>query len=153
MAETETLEFDHSVLGVDVEVGTFEVTKEQIIAFAKAVGETNPLYLDEGTAKNSRYGNLIAPPTFYSVFRTAPGLDPKVQFGTTGFNAGQHCEFFEPIRPGDTITAQSQVADVYEKTGRTGRMVFILRRTAYTNQHGQKVAVVEQSYVRRDMGT
>lgn len=153
MAEAEVLEFDRSVLGVEVDVGTFEVTKEQIVAFAQAVGETNPLFLDEAAAKAGPYGGLIAPPTFYSVFRTGSGLDPKVTFGTTGFNAGQHCEFFEPIRHGDVISARIQVADVYQKTGRTGSMVFILRRTTFSNQRGQKVAMVEQTYVRRDMGT
>lgn len=151
MAETEVLEYDRSVIGVEVEVGKFEVTKEQILAFCRAVGETNPLFTDEEAAKAGPYGGLVAPPTFYAIARVGQGLDPKVRFGNTGFNAGQHCRFYEPIRPGDIITAKAQVADVYEKTGRTGRMVFIVRRTTYYNQHGRKVAEVDQSTVRRQV--
>jgi hypothetical protein len=41
---------------------------------------------------------------------------------------------------------------VYEKTGRTGKMVFIVRETAYENQRRETVAVVEQSQVRRESG-
>ncbi|MDP6494790.1 MAG: MaoC family dehydratase N-terminal domain-containing protein, partial [Dehalococcoidia bacterium] len=82
------------------------------------------LYLDEEAAKAGPYGTIIAPPLFYNMLSLQPGLDPRVKFGTSGFDAGQHAEFFEPIRAGDTISAKTQVADVYAKTGRTGAMVF-----------------------------
>ncbi len=148
---TDAIDFDRSVIGIDVEVGTHEVSKEQLIAYAKAVGETNPLYLDEEAAKAGPYGTIIAPPLFYNMLSLQPGLDPKVKFGTSGFDAGQHAEFFEPIRAGDTISAKTQVADVYAKTGRTGTMVFSVRRTTYTNQKGEKTVVVDRISVRRDL--
>lgn len=148
---TESIDFDRSVVGVEVEVGTHEVTAEQIIAFAKTIGETNPLYLDEEAAKSGPYGVLIAPPAYYTSIRLEPGLDPKVNFGTTGFNAGQHCEFYEPMKAGDCISATTQVSSVYAKTGRTGTMVFAVRRTTFKNQGGRVVMMVEQSNVRRDM--
>ena len=94
----------------------------------------------------------MAPPIFYDVFRGDQMPDPKVKFGKIGFNAGQRCEFHVPIRPGDTITMKTRITDVYEKTGRTGKMVFIIRETTYENQKGEKVAVVEQSQVRRESG-
>ena len=148
---TDTIDFDRSVVGVDVEVGTHHVSKEQMIAYAKAVGETNPLYLDEEAANAGPYGTIIAPPLFYNMLNLQPGLDPKVKFGTSGFDAGQHAEFLEPIRAGDTISAKTQVADVYAKTGRTGTMVFTVRRTTYTNQKGEKTVVVDRISVRRDL--
>ena len=55
------------------------------------------------------------------------GPDPKVNFGTSGFDGGQHVEFFEPMKAGDTISAKTQIADVYAKTGRTGTMVFTVQ--------------------------
>jgi hypothetical protein len=48
------------------------------------------------------------------------------------------------------ITLTTRITDVYEKTGRTGRLVFIVRETTCANQKGEKVAVVEQSQVRRE---
>jgi len=148
---TDAIDFDRSVIGVDVEVGTHEVSREQMIAYAKAVGETDPLYLDEEAAKAGPYGIIIAPPLFYNMLSLQPGLDPKVKFGTSGFDAGQHAEFFEPMRAGDTISAKTQVADVYAKTGRTGTMVFTVRRTTYINQKGEKTVVVDRISVRRDL--
>jgi acyl dehydratase len=148
---TDAIDFDRSVLGVDIDVGTHQVTQEDIIAYAKALGETNPLYLDEETAKAGPYGAVIAPPLFYNLIHLEPGLDPKVKFGNSGFDAGQHAEFFEPIRAGDTISAKTQVADVYAKTGRTGTMVFTIRRTTFSNQKGEKTVVMDRINVRRDL--
>lgn len=36
--------------------------------FAEAIGDVNPLYLDEEVGKASRYGTNIAPPTFPRTF-------------------------------------------------------------------------------------
>jgi hypothetical protein len=80
-----------------------------------------------------------------------PGLDPKVKFGTSAFDAGQHAEFFESIRAGDTIAAKTMVTNVYAKTSRTGTMVFTVRRTTYTNHQGEKTVVVDRINVRRDL--
>ena len=38
-----------------------------------------------------------------------------------------------------------------EKTGRTGRMVFVVRRTTYRNQDGQDVAIGDSSIVYRQV--
>jgi len=152
MDQTDAIEFDRSVIGVDYDVGSHEVTEEQVTGFARAIGETNPLYLDKEAAKKGPYGVLIAPPAYYTSIRLQAGPDPQVKFGTTSFNASQHCEFYEPMRVGDTISAKEQVAHVYAKTGRTGTLVFTVRRTTYSNHHGRTVMMVESSNVRRDMG-
>jgi acyl dehydratase len=146
------IEFDQSILGKEFVLGTFQVTEEMMRTFAQAVGETSPQYIDAEAAKQTPSGGLVAPPIFYDVFRADQVPDPKVKFGKVGFNAGQRCEFYAPIRPGDAITMKTRITDVYEKTGRTGKMVFVVRQTTYENQHGEKVAVVEQSQVRRESG-
>lgn len=147
----DAIDFDRSVIGVEVEVGTHEVDRDRIVSYALAVGETNPLYLDEEVAKNGPYGTIIAPPLFYNMLNLGSGLDPKVNFGNSGFDGGQHVEFFEPIRAGDTISAKTQVADVYAKTGRTGTMVFTVRRTTFTNQNSEKTIVMDRINVRREV--
>lgn len=146
------VEFDTSILGKEFVLGTFQVTEEMIKAFSLAVGETSPQYVGSEAAKQGTNAGLIAPPIFYDVFRGDQIPDPKVKFGKVSFNAGQRCEFYAPIRPGDTITMKARVTDVYEKTGRTGKMVFIVRQTTYENQQGEKLAMVEQSQVRRESG-
>ena len=95
------VEFDQSILGKEFVLGSFHVTEDMIKAFARAVGETSPQYVDSETAKQTASEGLIAPPIFYDVFRADQIPDPKVKFGKVGFNAGQRCEFHAPIRPGD----------------------------------------------------
>ena len=128
------------------------MTKERIFAFCEAIGDTNPLYVDEAAATSGPNGGIIAPPSFYVTgTRTGRGLDPKVTFGNTSFNAAQHCDFHEAMRPGDVITVTGSVHEIYEKTGRTGRMLFVVRRSTLRNQHDQLVAVIDSSTVHRQV--
>jgi acyl dehydratase len=149
MTQDTELTYDASVVGVEVETGKFEVTREQILDYCAALGDSNPLFTDEKAARAGPYGGLIAPPSFYTSIRTGGGLDPKLKYGNTQFNAGQRWDFMAPIRPGDQITARTKVHEIYEKTGRTGRMVFLVRRTIYRNQNGEDVATADQSIVYR----
>lgn len=148
----DALEFDRSIVGREIPVGTLEVTAESIHQYCEALEETNPLYTDEAFAREQGpYGGLIAPPGILQTARLGSPPDPKVQFGNTTFAAGTRQEFHLPIRPGDTIEAFAQVKEVYEKTGRSGRMVFVVHRTRYMNQHGEDVAVTERSMVHRQV--
>ena len=52
---------------------TVEVEKGAVRKFARAIGETNPLYYDEAYAATTRFGGIVAPPTFVAALK-APGL-------------------------------------------------------------------------------
>jgi acyl dehydratase len=146
-----TLEYDASWIGKEFDRYTYQVTKEEVIEFAQSVGETNPLYTDEAYAKTTPYGGLIAPPTFGVVFRSRAHMpELRLNYGKRGFDGGKECHFFAPVRPGDTITGVDRIAEVYEKTGRSGSMIFIVRESELTNQRGEKVAIIRQSLIRRD---
>ncbi len=145
------IEYDRSLLGVEHPVGSFDVTKEMIVGFAQSTGETNPMYLDEEKAGQSQYGGLIAPPTFCNIFISgAKRPDAKIQFGELSFFAGQAIESLSPVRPGDTLEASTKLKEVYAKTGRSGKMVFAVWETSLTNQTGETVALVRESFVRRN---
>jgi acyl dehydratase len=151
MAETAEAKFDPSVIGVEEEIGSFDITLEQIQAYCAAVGETNPLYLDEEIAKAGPYGGIIAPPGIVHSISMGNGPDAKIRFGTTSFHAGEKMEMIAPMYPGDHITAKIHVKELFEKTGRTGGMLFEVRRTIFTNQNGQEVVAAEKSFVRREV--
>ncbi len=59
------------------------------------------------------------------------------------------CEDFEPVKVGDTVTATGRVADVYEKTGSSGTLLFIIFETDYVNQDGRTVARLRGTAIRR----
>ena len=63
---------------------------------------------------------------------------------------GQVLESLAPIQAGDHLTSSSHLKEVYPKTGRTGTMVFIVWKTVFSNQRGESVAAVEESYAVRE---
>ena len=128
-------------IGVESEPVTHEVERGAIIKFARAIGDPNPLYNDEEAARETHYGGLIAPPTFLRSMLSGPS---KVEFErpySAGLDGGSEWEYFEPVRVGDRITVTDRIADLYERQGRLGNMVFIINETKYVNQFGQTVAL------------
>jgi acyl dehydratase len=142
--------------------------------FTQAIMDNDPVYWDADAAADSRYGAPSAPPLYPSfAFRRLPGTpDPLDQardnrdfdgIGSAGggrlpvipglpvrtLNGGVEAEFFALARHGDRITAQSRYADIYEREGRTGKMVFIVTETTYTNQDGQVLAKIRNTGIRR----
>ncbi|MFQ5873620.1 MAG: MaoC family dehydratase [Dehalococcoidia bacterium] len=116
--------------------------------FALANEDLNPLYLDEEYAKNTRYGGIIAPPTFIceSVQYLVGELDEeggavrRFKIGApTGMEirAANDYEFFQPASPGDVITAHWKIVDAYDKNGKTGKLYFLVYDITYTNQRGE----------------
>ncbi len=57
-----------SRMGVDLRIEQFNssVTQDNILKFVRTVGDDNPLWCDCTYAKNTVYGNIIAPPSFYN---------------------------------------------------------------------------------------
>ncbi len=52
-------------------------------------------------------------------------------------------------RPDETLTASSLIADIYEKTGRSGQMIFIVHRMEFSNPKGELVSVVDWRLVQQ----
>lgn len=135
-------EYDESVVGVEVELGSFEITTEQVERFRRALGSTGAV-ADGDVAPPGILGSIS--------FGRQGNLDAKVQFGNTTFMAGQRLEFHEPLRTGATYHAKTKIKEVYGKTGRSGTMVFVVRRTEYTDDSGTLVAAAEASQVHREV--
>ncbi len=136
-------EYDRSVVGVEVEVGEFTISPEQIHAYCHTMGESNPQFAS----------GEVAPPGLLSAVSFGGGgntLDPKVKFGNTTFMAGSRMEFYEPIRANTPLKVTTKVKEVYGKTGRSGTMVFVVRRTDFRDGEGRAVAALEQSIVHRE---
>jgi hypothetical protein len=107
--------------------------------FAKAIGDPNPRWARE------------APPTF--LVAMTPGssthLAEAEEYGKGWLNGGNSFEYFAPVKVGDRITVTGHVADVYEKEGSSGNLLFIILETDYVNQDGQRVARLKQTAIRR----
>jgi acyl dehydratase len=128
------------------------VTAERIAGFCSAVGENNPLFTDAGVAAKGPYGGIIAPPAYVAspLFRhQESGEDRAERFRRGGLMAGIDMELEAPIRPGDSISVNTEIKETYEKTGRSGTMTFTVIRSTLTNQRGEVVARVDHRMMSR----
>ena len=146
----DSLQFNRKVLGRDYFKETHTVSREMVLGFSRAIGETNPLFVDEEAAAEGPYGDIIAPPSFVASFvRLDEPADLNLEFEGTIYMAGQWVEPLLPVRPGDVLTCTARLTDVYRKTGRTGDMAFIVVEHSFRNQNGELVARAGRSHVRR----
>ena len=131
-----------SFIGLESDPVTYVVEKHSIEHFARAIGESNPIYFDEQFAKDN-VGGIIAPPTFIRLFR--PKRLEK-QFPDSFSNlvdGGSSYTFHEKIFVGDQITVVSKLKDLFIKSGSFGDMMFKISLTSYTNQKNKLVAEQE----------
>ena len=127
-------------IGVESEPATHLVEAGAILKFAQAIGDPNPVFNDENAARESRYGGLIAPPTFLRSMGPGPMKAQVRSPYPANLDGGSEWEYFEPVRSGDCITVTVKVVDISERQGRLGNMVFTVRETRYVNQSGKTVA-------------
>lgn len=135
------------LVGKEFDEKTFEISGEAAAEFAKACGETSPLYTDPSHA------DFRAPTTFTAQFtggRVFPEMLSPIVRRAYPFDAGKLVESHAPIRAGDKLVGRSQIHDVYEKTGRTGPMLFLIHRMTFTNQRDELVSIVDWRMVVRN---
>ncbi len=138
-----------ALIGKESEPYTVEIERGAIRRFAEAIGDSNPVFNDEKGARRTRFGGMIAPPTFCRSLGTGARFDIRLNLPSfRGLDGGSEWEYSEPIRPGDRITVVSRIADIREASGRLGTMVFIVVETRYTNQLGELCAMQRSTAIR-----
>jgi len=61
----------------------------------------------------------------------------------------QEFEIFRQLIPGETYLCRTKVVDLYEKTGKSGPMAFVVRETAITDRTDEIVATMRHVTVIR----
>jgi acyl dehydratase len=114
---------DKTLIGRESEPAVVEVEKGAIRRFAEAIGDPNPLALDEAAARAAGYPGLVAPPTFAVTLGWTERFRHSLDLGTRSMLHGdQSFELSRPIVAGDKLTVKSRVADVQERAGASGPM-------------------------------
>ena len=145
------IDYDKSQLNKEYPAGSFLVTKEEVSMYCNSIGDESIISHNKAQALEEGYRDIVAPPTFCALFvRGFDRPDIKLNFGKSGFHAGEAIDVLEPICVGDTLDASIQLSDVYVKTGRSGQMVFIVWEHIFRNQNGNIAAKVRESHVRRE---
>ena len=131
-----------SKIGLEWEPQVYEIERGMIRQFVRAVDDPNPLWQDEEYARQSKYGGIIAPPTLVwtigleKFLQRVSALAPFVNV----LNGGTELECYQPVRPGDMVTAITKITGVRERQGKTGKVLFMTLDTTYKNQRQELVA-------------
>lgn len=124
----------------------------QLRFFAKAIGETDPVYFDDEAARAAGHPALPVPPTFFFSLEQAgtpfPWMDRAGITIATVLHGEQGFSYQRMAYAGDTLHFDSHIGTVYDKKG--GALEFIERQTRVTNQKGEWVAQMRRLLVHRN---
>ena len=141
MDRTGPLYLDDLEVGQRFRSGVVLVTAESIKAFA-AEFDPQPFHLDESAAVASFFGGLVASgwQTAALTMRLLVESELEIAGGLIGAGVDE-MRWPRPVRPGDTLQAESEVLEVRVSEKRPDRGV-VRFKTTTVNQEGQ--AVMEQ---------
>ncbi len=149
----------------------FPVEAGQILQFARAIGDQNPIYCDAGYAARSEVGSIIAPPTFTAAsehyradsrLRPQPGESWRGSGRTSGaspsrgggsLHAEQHYEYHRPLAAGEQLRVHDVGSRSWDKASRSGSVLrFTERTTQYLGADGEPVVTERRVTVTTDPG-
>ncbi|MBN1190444.1 MAG: MaoC family dehydratase N-terminal domain-containing protein [Dehalococcoidales bacterium] len=133
-------------------MGRREATEDAIRVICYANGDLNPLYLSRDYARDSLYGEIIAPPYFISSVAgfTGAGIVRKrePEYAMGGVDAGSKVEWFKPVREGDRFTVFDVPKEVIDLTREHTPIQFLSRgERIYKNQKDEIIAVATGSLI------
>ena len=129
----------NSVLGVkvgDTAEFTKTISEGDVVAFARATGDEQPLHLDDAYAAKSRFKRRVAHGMLTAGFISA-ALGTKLAPNATVIYLSQSLRFLRPVFPGDTVTARLEVTSI------DAEKRFVTCATECVNQDGQPVLTGE----------
>jgi acyl dehydratase len=130
-------------IGHVLPVSVLDVERGRLKFFAKAIGETNPLYFDEAVARAEGHPDLPAPPTFlFSADLDSGGLEYMLQLLKVDLGRVLHGEqefsYRRMVYAGERITVRSTIADIYDK--KNGALEFVVKQSQALDQNQDVVA-------------
>jgi acyl dehydratase len=145
-------------IGVEVDLNPerflVEASRDGIKNFCEAVGDGNPLWINEAYARKSRFGGITAPPTFlYNVNHGTspaiglPGAPPSRDLAL--LYAGAEREFYRPVRLGDELNVKGKALGIERKPSRSlGRLLFTNGEATYSDGNGEPLGAIRTTICR-----
>ena len=111
---------NQSIKGKEYPAVTVTVERDDVLRFADAVGEDNPLFRDPEAARRAGYPEQLAPPTFVTRMQILTSaqvvLDEELGLNYSMVVHGEQAyEWRRPVVVGDVLSAVPRIADIYAK--------------------------------------
>ena len=133
--------FDDFEVGHTLQVGTYTVTEEEILTFARQY-DPQPFHIDADAAKHSIYGGIISSGwmTCAIMMRlmVTGFLSKSSSMGSPGVD---EIRWLKPVYPGDTLSVSTTCVEVKPSQSKPDRGVAKNRWEA-RNQHGELVCTL-----------
>ncbi|MFD7205476.1 MaoC family dehydratase N-terminal domain-containing protein [Streptomyces sp. NPDC059893] len=141
-----------------------EVSPDGVRHFAYGYGDDNPLYCDPAYAAGTRWGSLIAPPTFLYTMGEDAALAPDAQTkallkgdpfaGLGSYQAVMEFEWWRPLALGDRCRVlQTQVGVQAKRSSFGGRTAHVTQDYLYANGRGEMHAVRRGTWINAERHT
>jgi Acyl dehydratase len=112
------LYFEDVTVGDTERFGRYEVTREEIIEYARQF-DPQPFHLDEEAAKASPFGGLIASGWHTGAMLIRMLNDHSIpRAATTGALGFDDLKWVKPVRPGDILSVETRVLEKAESRSR-----------------------------------
>lgn len=134
-----------------VEPWNYEATRDAIRHYAHGIGDDNPLWCDPEYAKKTKYGDVIALPSFmFTTSRIISGYCGGLS-GVHAMWAGADWNWHKPVMRNDVIRTEAYLKDLVEHQTRfAGRAFQQIYHVDFYNQDGDLVADADSWVFRTD---
>lgn len=130
--------FEDVEVGETTRFGRYEVTREEIIEYARQF-DPQPFHLDEEAARASLFGGLIASGWHTGAMFIRMVCDGMVPTAATSGSMGfDDLKWLKPVRPGDVLSVESVVREKIESRSRPDRGTVKIE-SRISNQRGEVV--------------
>jgi acyl dehydratase len=128
-----------------------EATRDNIRHYAHGIGDDNPLWCDPSYAATTRYGGIVALPSFlFTTSRIISGYVGGLP-GVHAMWAGADWTWHRPVLRNDEITTVAWLKELIEhRTRFAGRAVQQVYHVDFFNQRGEMVAAADSWCFRTD---
>ena len=140
-----SLYMDDLSVGQRFASGSHAVSAQEITAFAQAF-DPQPFHLGEETAKGTFFGGLAASGWHTAALTMRLNVEGGLPIAGGIIGAGGEITWPAPLRPGDVIHVESEIAEIVPSRSRPDRaIVTAVSRTL--NQRGEAVQIMKAKLV------
>ena len=132
-------------LNLEFDSKSLRISEQDALVVAEACGESRPEYTDPSHPAFQASPAIVA--------SLASGRHLPIDFpslGGIGMDGGKAVQRFKPVPVEAELTGRTHLHDIYAKSGRSGRMVFIVARMEIYDGAGEQLALSDSRMVVRE---